>query len=207
MGEDPIATIVDAVSQVLHIPTRVIEPPSPVLASADSRYLLDIAKLEKGLVALFNLDYVLSRDEKEFASEAMAKLTHSTESLLDLVRESRLESGLDLVDVLFEFLDVLRVLNREVETGQDSGEDIMVLTWRLLDIIACAEGETTEGDTGASCTQGRDRDQLRRRKDVVNEALMHGLGDVEIRAAFAESCPMSSFFYEKASAGKEVGVG
>jgi len=39
MGEEPIGMIVDAVSQVLRIPTKVIEPPSPVLTSLDSRYL------------------------------------------------------------------------------------------------------------------------------------------------------------------------
>lgn len=73
MGEEPIGMIVDAVSQVLRIPTKVIEPPSPVLASLDSRYLLGIAKLEEELVVLLDLDYVLSKDEQEFISEAMAE--------------------------------------------------------------------------------------------------------------------------------------
>lgn len=73
MGEEPIGMIVDAVSQVLRIPTKVIEPPSPVLTSLDSRYLLGIAKLEDELVILLDLDYVLSKDEQEFISEAMAE--------------------------------------------------------------------------------------------------------------------------------------
>jgi len=64
---------VDAVSQVLRIPTKIIEPPSPVLSSVDSRYLRGIAKLEDELVILLDLDYVLSKDEQEFISEAMAE--------------------------------------------------------------------------------------------------------------------------------------
>jgi len=73
MGEEPIGMIVDAVSQVLRIPTKIIEPPSPVLSGVDSRYLLGIAKLEDELVILLDLDYVLSKDEQEFISEAMAE--------------------------------------------------------------------------------------------------------------------------------------
>lgn len=73
MGEEPIGMIVDAVSQVLRIPTKIIEAPSPVLASVDSKYLLGIAKLEEELVVLLDLDYVLSKDEKEFIGEAMAE--------------------------------------------------------------------------------------------------------------------------------------
>jgi len=73
MGEEPIGMIVDAVSQVLRIPTKIIEPPSPVLSSVDSRYLRGIAKLEDELVILLDLDYVLSKEEQEFISEAMAE--------------------------------------------------------------------------------------------------------------------------------------
>jgi len=73
MGEEPIGMIVDAVSQVLRIPTKIIEPPSPVLSGVDSRYLRGIAKLEDELVILLDLDYVLSKDEQEFISEAMAE--------------------------------------------------------------------------------------------------------------------------------------
>jgi purine-binding chemotaxis protein CheW len=68
-----IGVIVDAVSQVLRIPADIVEPPSPVLAGVDSRYLRGIAKLDDKLVILLDLDYVLSRREQEAISEVLAE--------------------------------------------------------------------------------------------------------------------------------------
>ncbi|MBP7891931.1 MAG: chemotaxis protein CheW [Firmicutes bacterium] len=68
-----IGVIVDAVSQVLRIPAGIVEPPSPVLAGVDSRYLRGIAKLDDRLVILLDLDFVLSRREQEAISEVLAE--------------------------------------------------------------------------------------------------------------------------------------
>ena len=68
-----IGVIVDAVSQVLRIPGDIVEPPSPVLAGVDSRYLRGIAKLDDRLVILLDLDFVLSRREQEAISEVLAE--------------------------------------------------------------------------------------------------------------------------------------
>lgn len=64
MGENLIGMIVDAVSQVLRISADIVEPPSPVLASIDSKYLRGIAKFDDHLVVLLDLDFVLSRHEQ-----------------------------------------------------------------------------------------------------------------------------------------------
>ena len=68
-----IGVIVDAVSQVLRIPADIVEPPSPVLAGVDSRYLRGIAKLDEKLVILLDLDFVLSRREQEAISEVLSE--------------------------------------------------------------------------------------------------------------------------------------
>ena len=68
-----IGVIVDAVSQVLRIPADIVEPPSPVLAGVDSKYLRGIAKLDDKLVILLDLDFVLSRREQEAISEVLAE--------------------------------------------------------------------------------------------------------------------------------------
>ncbi|MEA4882362.1 MAG: chemotaxis protein CheW [Clostridia bacterium] len=73
MGETSIGMIVDAVSQVLRISADVVEPPSRVLASVDSKYLRGIAKLGEKLVVLLDLDFVLSRREQESIGEAVAE--------------------------------------------------------------------------------------------------------------------------------------
>lgn len=72
-GEGLIGMIVDAVSQVLRISSDSVEPPSPVLAGTDSRYLRGIAKIDEELIVLLDLDYVLSGKEKaEMADLARA---------------------------------------------------------------------------------------------------------------------------------------
>ena len=73
LDDNLIGVIVDAVSQVLRIPADIVEPPSPVLAGVDSRYLRGIAKLDDRLVILLDLDFVLSRREQEAISEVLAE--------------------------------------------------------------------------------------------------------------------------------------
>jgi len=61
-GEHTIGIVVDAVSEVLRIPTAAVEPPSPVVTTVDSDYLRGIAKLEDRLIILLDLDAVLSQE-------------------------------------------------------------------------------------------------------------------------------------------------
>jgi purine-binding chemotaxis protein CheW len=72
IGTHTIGMIVDGVSEVLRIPTSVIEPPSPVVTTVDSEYLRGIAKLENRLIILLDLDKVLSYAEKRSLEEAPA---------------------------------------------------------------------------------------------------------------------------------------
>ena len=65
IGKQDIEVIVDAVTEVLRISTDSVEPPTSVITSADSDYLLGIAKLENRLIILLDLESVLSKEEKE----------------------------------------------------------------------------------------------------------------------------------------------
>ena len=55
--------IVDAVTEVLRITADSVAPPSSVITTTDSAYLLGIAKLESRLIILLDLEKVLSDDE------------------------------------------------------------------------------------------------------------------------------------------------
>lgn len=73
IGKQDIGVIVDAVTEVLRISANSVEPPTSVITSADSDYLLGIVKLESRLIILLDLESVLSKDEKEtLASESVA---------------------------------------------------------------------------------------------------------------------------------------
>ena len=73
IGKQDIGVIVDSVTEVLRISADSVEPPTSVITSADSNYLLGIAKLESRLIILLDLESVLSHDEKEtLVSENLA---------------------------------------------------------------------------------------------------------------------------------------
>ena len=63
IGDQDIGVIVDAVKEVLRIPTDSVEPPASVITTAGSDYLLGIAKLDSRLIILLDLRMVLSEDE------------------------------------------------------------------------------------------------------------------------------------------------
>jgi purine-binding chemotaxis protein CheW len=63
MGEHTVGLIVDAVSEVLRVSADTVEPPSSLIATADSAYLRGVAKIDQRLVLLLDLSHVLSTDE------------------------------------------------------------------------------------------------------------------------------------------------
>ncbi len=57
--------VVDAVSEVLRIPSSVTEPPPSIIAGIKAEYITAIGKLENRLLILLDLERVLSVDEHE----------------------------------------------------------------------------------------------------------------------------------------------
>jgi purine-binding chemotaxis protein CheW len=58
-----VGFIVDAVSEVLRIPSDTVEPPPPVVAGLESEYISGVGKLEDRLLILLDLDRLLSSEE------------------------------------------------------------------------------------------------------------------------------------------------
>lgn len=64
-----IGVVVDAVTEVLRINTESIEPPSSVITTSESEYLLGIVKLDDRLIILLDLNQVLSEADQEVLEE------------------------------------------------------------------------------------------------------------------------------------------
>ncbi len=64
VDRNPVGMLVDAVTQVLHVPEGTVEPPSPFVATVDSTFITGIAKVGDKLIILLDLQKVLSRQEK-----------------------------------------------------------------------------------------------------------------------------------------------
>ncbi len=58
-----VGLIVDSVSEVLRIPNRSIEPPPPIIAGVESRFLQGIGRINSRLLILLDLQKVFSQDE------------------------------------------------------------------------------------------------------------------------------------------------
>jgi purine-binding chemotaxis protein CheW len=72
-----IGMVVDGVSEVLLVPAGAVEPPSPLVTTAESDYVRGIAKVEDRLVILLDLDRVLSLGEME-ELQAVGRNTSTT---------------------------------------------------------------------------------------------------------------------------------
>ncbi|WP_184662767.1 chemotaxis protein CheW [Texcoconibacillus texcoconensis] len=63
VGEMDVGLIVDNANDVIDIPANAIEPPPEVVGGLEAEYLRGVAKLEKRLLILLNLDKVLNPEE------------------------------------------------------------------------------------------------------------------------------------------------
>ncbi|MCD8501531.1 MAG: chemotaxis protein CheW [Bacillaceae bacterium] len=63
VGKMEVGLVVDAANDVVDIPTSGIEPPPQVVGGVEADYLRGVAKLEKRLLILLNLDKVLNPKE------------------------------------------------------------------------------------------------------------------------------------------------
>jgi purine-binding chemotaxis protein CheW len=61
-GGQNVGIIIDAVTEVLRIPSDSVEPPSDIIVSAASDYLLGITKHDKNMIILLDMDRVLAKD-------------------------------------------------------------------------------------------------------------------------------------------------
>jgi len=66
-----IGMIVSAVSEVLTIEDKVIEPSPPMVRNVNSEFIIGIAKIDKRLVILLDLAKVLSGEEKKQVTKAI----------------------------------------------------------------------------------------------------------------------------------------
>ncbi len=60
-----VGMIVDSVNEVLRVPVDDIEPPSPMVTTVDSAFVIGIAKVTERLIILLDLRKVLSVQEQK----------------------------------------------------------------------------------------------------------------------------------------------
>jgi purine-binding chemotaxis protein CheW len=74
VGSMEVGLVVDAANDVIDIPKGAIEPPPVVVGGMEAEYIRGVAKLEKRLLILLNLDKVLNPEELEEVQEIKGKV-------------------------------------------------------------------------------------------------------------------------------------
>jgi len=100
----------------------------------------DVALLNE----LFRLSHTLKSLAQSMGYEEIAKLTHSMEAGLALLRSGRLKADKDTVDLLFKSLDVLGDLVAEVSKGKAKKVDVTSLVAKFEEITSSAFNEESK---------------------------------------------------------------
>ena len=66
-----IGFLVDSVTEVLRIPSNLIEPTPPLVSKIGSEFLAGVGKLEDRLVIFIDIDKILSAEEKEVIEKSL----------------------------------------------------------------------------------------------------------------------------------------
>ncbi len=93
---NPIGVIVDSVNEVLRVSTDSIEPPSQMLVTSRSEYLLGIVKVAEKLVILLDTDKVLSGDYyAQLLPEEKDSSAVKVESKVEAKEEAKIEAKVE----------------------------------------------------------------------------------------------------------------
>ncbi len=60
-----VGMIVDAVVEVLRVPSTAVEPPSPMFSKIDNENVLGVAKVDERLIILLDLARILMREDRK----------------------------------------------------------------------------------------------------------------------------------------------
>jgi len=97
----------------------------------------DLIRLEKEdfnadlMQEIFRASHTLKGSSATIGHNRMAELTHSMENVLDKLRKKQLLVSSELVDILFECLDCLRVLRDEIINDRESDLDLQDILQKL----------------------------------------------------------------------------
>lgn len=159
----------------------------------------DLVRLEKEaefnedlMQEIFRASHTLKGSSATIGHHRMAKLTHAMENVLDKLRKKQLSISSNLVDVLFECLDGLRVLRDEIINDEELELDLESIIQKLSS-IKTPEEETDREAVSQEAASGSVPAALETRifidtnwddKDTIHKAVERGLYPYLIQIRF-----------------------
>jgi purine-binding chemotaxis protein CheW len=71
-----VGCLVDSVSEVLRLPSSMVDPPPAVVTGMDSKYILGVGRLDDRLLILLDSDQVLSVEEMHALTSGQAQMVN-----------------------------------------------------------------------------------------------------------------------------------
>ncbi|MDD4693220.1 MAG: chemotaxis protein CheA [Firmicutes bacterium] len=92
----------------------------------------------ESLQSIFRAAHTLKGSSAALGHVNMAKLTHEMETILDHLRKKSIDVTPELVELLLDGIDGLRIFNDEIYQGKESGIDVNDLVLDLQNFVATA---------------------------------------------------------------------
>jgi two-component system chemotaxis sensor kinase CheA len=178
----------------------------------------DIVKLEKSedaelLQEIFRAAHTLKGSSATLGHQPMAQLTHAMENVLDKLRKKKLAASMDVVNLLFECLDLLRAMKDDIADGHETVIDLGPVLTKLASDFGVPAAQTAGGGASGAPPEiapgnptepapaGRDAIEVAREfasglNDTERAQLVSGMAQgvqaVHCRVAFIPDCLMTS---------------
>lgn len=144
------------------------------------------------LQEIFRAAHTIKGSSAVMGYDRMSQLTHEMENLFDRLRQGTLEISEELIDLLFESMDVLKSLRDEI-TGKGDHVDIGVIVNRLREFTGTQDsGPAKPVPRTASTGTGSVHNLTEAEEDVVRIAYIRGLKAFWVRVHVAPHCQMKS---------------
>ncbi len=159
----------------------------------------DLVQLEKDkefnedlIQEIFRASHTLKGSSATIGHNRMAELTHAMENVLDKLRKKQLSVTSNLIDILFECLDYLRVLKDEIINDEESDLDLTEILDKLGSVHETGESLTsqTSDQLSASAPAGEKTaakvamELNWNERDIIFEAAQRGLNPYLVQLFF-----------------------
>lgn len=151
---------------------------------------------------IFRSAHTIKGSSGMLGHERMAQLTHAMETLFDKVRKNELVVTTELIDLLLDCLDALKMLKEECYTLKASDVNIEILSKKMLDFASGKVDVTNSAkkDKASKSKKSAKKDKADKELisldeceiDVINKAEIAGAQALFIRIKVADDCSMPS---------------
>ncbi|PKM81456.1 MAG: chemotaxis protein CheA [Firmicutes bacterium HGW-Firmicutes-14] len=157
----------------------------------------DLIRLEKEdfneelMQEIFRASHTLKGSSATIGHTRMAELTHAMENVLDRLRKKQLAVSTELVDILFECLDCLRVLRDEIINDDESDLELGGILQKLSSARDSGDEGTGAGPAALSSPETRPAEKSKlslelnwEESDALRHCVEEGTHPILVRLTF-----------------------